>query len=128
VSAAPPRAPLLSRALAFPCAAFAAFGAGQLWAGGASSRQLLDELGIKLPLLTELVYDAPLGAALWLLLLALGVLAGAHLGAPRGWSERAARALGGASQAGAALVVCLTGAVLAAYPLAFSTLHCALQK
>jgi len=128
MNARTPRPPLLTRSLAFPCAAFAAFGAGQLWTGARSSGELVDLMGIKLPLLTRIVHDAPLGVVSCLLLVAAGILAGAHFGAPEGWSDRAARSLRLLSQTSAALGVFLTGLTLSAYPLAFSTIHLALQQ
>tara|TARA_R110002072_G_scaffold17562_12_gene66521 strand:- start:2 stop:388 length:387 start_codon:yes stop_codon:yes gene_type:complete len=123
-----PGQPLLPRALASPVAAFVAFAAGQVWADGESWRLVVDQMGIKLPWITEVVYRSPTSVMVALLLVAAGILACADLGAPQRWSAKRARSLRLLSQTGAALALCLAGLALAAYYLPFAEFQGTLQQ
>ena len=120
---------LLSRALAFPAAGFLSFTAGQVGATGADTRHLLDSIGIKLPLITRVVYGSlsPLlvGA---LLLAAIGVLVCSYRSPPASWPSGWPRRARLAAQAVTALAVSAACLVFVAYPLAFTETQIALQK
>jgi hypothetical protein len=124
----PSRAPLLPRSLAFPVAGFVAFAAGQLSASAESTQQVFDQLGVKLPLVTEIVYGSPWLVTLGLLLAACGVLAGAYRRLPGSISPDLTRGLRLSSFVGAALALCLAAGVLTAYPLCFFQTQGALQQ
>lgn len=120
--------PLLPRTLAGPVAASLAFAAGHLSSSGEGSRWVLDLMGLKLPLVTRIVSEWSGAVILVALSWALLVSAGAHFGPHPAWSQRQARAARVLAHGGAALGAGLAFVILAAFPLALSSIHIALQK
>lgn len=120
--------PLVPRELAWPAAGFLALAAGLHWASAESGARVLDQLGVKLPLLSQIAYGSPLLVVSGLLLAAGLVLASTRCAPPEAWCPNATRALRCSAWVGVALALLLGVGVLAAYPLPLTEVQRRLQK
>lgn len=112
-----PEGPLLPQPLSFAAAGVLAYVASHLWNSAEATRSFIDMMGVKLPLITQIVYDAPgLIVALLAFLATVSLVLG-YLHPPRVWSEQSRAWLGLAGWIWTAAALGLGTLVHGAFPL-----------
>ena len=118
---------LLPVGVAFPAAGLIALAAGHTLTQAEGARFVVETLGVKLPLVTQIVTGMPWLTCLALLALAAAILSTSYLRAPPAWSHTAQANARAVCHLVTIAALSLAGVAISALSLALATIHACLQ-